>query len=270
MSDLWAKIGKLPPYKRLCLLVLAAYLAIALLAPAVMPYSARDFSHPPLVPPSSKHLLGTDELGHDIFSLLLNGFRFTVFTALIAGFLSATLGTALAFISAYCGGAIDTALHFFASLFLMVPELIVIMFIAVFARPNLKNTILAIVFFSWVRVYQIMRAKLQDCLGNNRVVYILSLKGNILDVARALFLDILPIWSSFFVLQCNKAVMYETTLAYFGIGDPLAKTWGKLIKAAMDYPNLYYDAVFLWYLVPPLVAVLGLVVSLALLVSGEV
>ena len=269
MHDLLVKITKLPTSKKVILFALASYLIIALFAPAIMPYAANDFRHARLAAPSSMHLLGTDEIGHDIFSLLINGFRLTISMALIAGFVSTTLGTMLAFISVFFGGVIDDAMHFIANLFLMVPELVVIMFVAVFAAPTLTNTILAIVFFSWTRVYKIVRAKLLDCMQKNRVVYTLSLKGSFLDVARVLAPDVLPLWGSFFVLQCNRVVMYETTLSFFGIGDPLAKTWGKLIKAAMDYSNLYYDNVFLWYLLPPVIVVLGFVISLALLVTRE-
>lgn len=269
MNDLLVKITTLPTSKKVILVVLIIYLTIALSAPAIMPYAADDFRNERLATPSSAHLLGTDELGHDIFSMLINGFRLTLSMALTAGFVSTTLGTMLAFISIYFGGPIDDILHFISNLFLMVPELVVIMFVAVFAAPTLANTILAIIFFSWTRVYKIVRAKLLDCMKKNRVMYTLSLKGNFLDVARVLAPDVLPLWGSFFVLQCNRAVMYETTLSFFGIGDPLAKTWGKLIKAAMDYSNLYYDNVFLWYLLPPVIVVLGFVISLALLVTRE-
>ena len=95
------------------------------------------------------------------------------------------------------------------------------------------------------------------------------MKGNVFDVIRKLLPDISPVVQSFFVLQCNRAVMYETTLSFFGVGDPLSKTWGKLIRAAMDYENLYYDNTFLWYLIPPVLAVVVFVVSVALLVTGE-
>ena len=97
----------------------------------------------------------------------------------------------------------------------------------------------------------------------------MMMKGNVLDVIRKLLPDILPVIQSFFILQCNKAVMYETTLSFFGIGDPLAKTWGKLIRAAMDYEDLYYDNTFLWYLLPPILVVIVFTVSLALLVTEE-
>jgi ABC-type dipeptide/oligopeptide/nickel transport system permease subunit len=63
--------------------------------------------------------------------------------------------------------------------------------------------------------------------------------------------------------------MYETTLSFFGIGDPLSKTWGKLIKAAMNYENLFYDDVIIWYLIPAILCVFIYVLSLSLLTFEE-
>ena len=263
------RLRRLSLRKRICLAILLFYLLTALLAPLVMPYSADDFSHPALLPPGAGHLLGTDEMGHDIFSLLLNGFRVSVALALVSGALSTLLGALLAFCACYLGRAADGLLTAFANLFLIVPELVVIMFVAVFAAPTTGNTVLVIVLFSWPRVFKIIRGRIKDCISGSRVQYTLMMKGSVLDVARKLLPDVLPSLQAFFVLQCNKAVLYETTLAFFGVGDPLAKTWGKLIRAAMDYENLYYDNTFLWYLVPPVAAVVIFVVSLALLVTEE-
>lgn len=262
-------IKKLTWTKRICLGMIAVYLGIALFAPVLMPYEVTDFSHPSLLAPCREHLLGTDEMGHDIFSLLLNGFRLTVVLALIAGFFSTLVGTVAAFFACYFGKTADEIITSFANLFLIVPELVVIMFVAVLASPTMSNTILAIVFFSWARVYKIIRGKLADCMGRSKVQYTLLMKGNITDVVRKLLPDVMPSVSVFFVLQCNRAVMYETTLSFFGVGDPLAKTWGKLIRAAMDYEELYYDNTFLWYLIPPILVVVVFVVSLALLVTEE-
>lgn len=261
------RLRRLSLRRRICLGILLFYLLIAFAAPFVMPYAATDFSHPSLLPPGAEHLLGTDEMGHDIFSLLLNGFRVSVTLALASGALSTLLGALLAFAACYLGRAADGLLTAFANLFLIVPELAVIMFVAVFAAPTLGNTILVIVSFSWPRVFKILRGRIKDCMSGSRVQYTLMMKGSVCDVARKLLPDILPAVRSFFVLQCNKAVMYETTLSFFGVGDPLAKTWGKLIRAAMNYGNLYYDKVFLWYLIPPVLAVVVFVVSLALLVT---
>lgn len=262
-------IGKMPFYKKLCLVILAVYLLIAISAPQIMPFEVDDFSHDSLLPPSSTYLLGTDEMGHDIFSMLINGFRITVTMALISGALSTVLGTFLAFCAVYFGKVVNEAITTLANIFIIVPEVVVIMFVAVIAEPTMTNTVLAIVFFSWARVFKIVRGKLLDSISKNKVKYTMLMKGNVFDVCRKLVPDVAPTFISFFVLQCNRAVTYETTLAFFGIGDPLAKTWGNIIKTAMEYEDLYYDNVFMWYLIPTIIVVLVFVASLALLVSEE-
>lgn len=255
--------------KKICLSVLALYVLIAIFAPWIMPYEVTDFSHPSLSPPNSTYWLGTDEMGHDMFSMLIHGFRLTVALALISGFCSTLLGTILAFCACYLGKVVDEIITIIANVFIIVPEMVVIMFVAVFAAPTLLNTVLVIVFFSWPRVFKIVRGKLEDSMHSSKVQYTVMMRGNVFDVVRKLLPDILPAITSFFILQCNKGVMYETTLSFFGVGDPIAKTWGKLINAAMNYEDLYYDNVFTWYLIPPILVVVVFVISLALLVTEE-
>ena len=255
--------------KKICLLILSLYVLVAIFAPSIMHYEVTDFSHPSLLPPDRTYWLGTDEMGHDMFSLLINGFRLTVALALISGFLSTLLGTLLAFCAAYLGKNVDEIITVIANIFIIVPEMVVIMFVAVFAEPTMLNTVLVIVFFSWPRVYKIIRGKLVDSMNSSKVQYTIMMRGNVFDVVRKLLPDVLPAVTSFFILQCNKGVMYETTLSFFGVGDPLAKTWGKLINSAMNYEDLYYDTVFTWYLIPPILTVVVFVICLALLVTEE-
>ena len=263
------KLQALTIRKKVCLTILLIYVLIAIFAPALMPFEVTDFSHPSLATPDKTYLLGTDEMGHDIFSMLIHGFRLTVALALISGFMSTLLGTLLAFCASYLGKAVDEVLTIIANVFIIVPETVVIMFVAVFAEPTMLNTVLVIVCFSWPRVYKIIRGKLEDCMQSSKVQYTIMMRGNVIDVIRKLFPDVFPAIVSFFVLQCNKGVMYETTLSFFGVGDPLAKTWGKLINAAMNYEDLYYDNVFIWYLLPAIAVVVIFVIALALLVTEE-
>lgn len=263
------KIAKLSRIKKICVGVLLIYIIIAVISSFIMPYSIDDISSDSLLEPSFEHLLGTDEMGHDLFSLLLNGFKVTIFITLISGILSTILGSFLAFVSCYYKGYLDKILLNVANIFIIVPEIIIIMFFAVFVKPNIRNTIIAIVFFSWSKVYKIVRSKLLGYMNKNKVTYTMLIKGNIFDVYKKLRYDIYPVIVTNFILQCNKAVMYETTLSFFGIGDPLSKTWGKLIKAGMNYENLFYDNVILWYLLPPVLCVFIFILSLSLLTFDE-
>jgi len=260
-------IKKLNKTKKRCLIILAIFLLIAIFSDLIMPYSHEDISHPPLLKPSTRHFLGTDEIGHDIFSLLIYGFRITIFTAIVSGFLSTFIGISLAYISSYYGKTVKTLISEIANLFIIIPEIVMIMFFSSFAKPKLIYTVMAIVFFSWPKVYKIALFKIMDYMEKNKVKYTLLIKGNWYDVLKKLLPNLLPIMSTFFILQCNKAVMYEASLSFFGIGDPLKKTWGKLIRAALNYDNLYYDSTFLWYLIPPVVCLIVFVITLTLLVS---
>ncbi|MFA5523224.1 MAG: ABC transporter permease [Tissierellales bacterium] len=258
---------RLSKTKKVSTIILIAFLFVAIFSNFLMPYSHEDISHPRLLEPSRSYLLGTDEIGHDIFSLLIYGFRVTIFIAIISGLFTTLIGTSLAYISAYYGGAIKTIISETANLFVIVPEIVMIMFFSSLARPKLIYTIMAIVFFSWPKVYKIALFKIMNYMEKNKVKYTLLIKGNWVDVLKKLLPDILPVMSTFFVLQCNKAVMYEASLSFFGIGDPLKKTWGKLIRAALDYDELYYDSTFLWYLLPPVLCLIVFVIALTLLAS---
>lgn len=262
-------IAKLTVTKKVCLIILILYLIMAFASDFIMPFETDDFSHDVLLRPSAEHLLGTDEMGRDIFSMLLNGFKTTIFISLVSGFLSTLTGMALAFVSCLHKGKADSGIFHLSNLFLIVPEIIIIMFFAVFSKPNMTNTILSIVFFSWSKVYKISRSKLMGYMEKNKVKYTLLMKGNVVDLFKKLYFDLYPVAITCFILQCNKSVMYETTLSFFGIGDPLSKTWGKLIKAAMNYENLFYDDTLIWYLIPAILCVFVYVLSLSLLTFEE-
>lgn len=262
-------INKLTKVKKVCFVILILYILIALTSDYLIPFQVNDFSHKSLLEPSSKHILGTDEMGHDIFSLLINGFKTTIFISLCSGFITTVIGIVLAFISCIQKGKVDKLILEVANLFIIIPEIIIIMFFAVFSKPNMINTIFSIVFFSWSKVYKIVRAKLMEYIQKNKVQYTIIMKGTLIDILKKLYNDIYPVVITCFTLQCNKAVIYETTLSFFGMGDPLSKTWGKLIKSAIAYENLFYDKVVLWYLMPVVFCVFVYVLSLSLLTYEE-
>lgn len=268
MKQLTQQWNGLSASKKVCLCILAAYLFLAAFGPIIAPYSPDDFSSPSLLPPSAAHLLGTDEMGHDIFSMLLGGFRLTLVVAFLAGAGSTLLGTMLAFFSWYFRRAGALVQHA-ASLLLIVPEIIVILFVAAFAAPTLTNTIWAIIFFSWPKVFRIVRSKILNYTETGKVRYTLLMGGNLFDLSRKLWPDIYPVFGTLLVLQCNRAVTYETTLSFFGIGNPLLKTWGRLIRSALNYDNFFYDNTFLWYLLPAMFCVILFVASLSVLMFDE-
>lgn len=251
--------------KKKAIIVLMLFIIMAIFSDKIAPYSTDDFSFEVLLKPSYEHILGTDEMGHDLFSLVMNGFRVTISIALISAIFSTLIGSLLALISTVMGGIVDKILVRICDVFIMIPEIIIILFFAAFAKPSLLNTLYAIIFFSWGKVFRILRAKILAVKEKSKVKYTLLMKGNVIDISKKLWYDIRGTVVTMFILQCSKAAVYETTLSYFGIGDPIVKTWGKVIKSAMNFEGIFYDGVYMWYLIPPILCLIVFIVSLAFL-----
>lgn len=246
-----------------CILIIMTFIGI--FCPLIVPYDVNDFSFTPLTTPNSKHFLGTDEMGHDIFSMLLFGFRITLFIALTSSVLSTFIGTLLGVVAAYYKGFVERVIMRLTELFIIIPEIVIILFFAAFSKPKVENTVLAIAFFSWSKVCRIVKSKAEVAIEKDIIKYTILLKGGIRDIIRKMWVDIYPAVSSMFILQCSKAAVYESTLSYFGIGDPLLKTWGRLIKSALNCENVFQDGVYLWYLMPPVICLCIFVITIAFL-----
>jgi len=236
---------------------------VGLVSPLVYPYNPGDFSFEPLLAPNYGHLLGTDEMGHDILAMLLAGFRVTLGIAVSAALLSTLIGTVLAVLSAFYKGWVDRVIVRITELIIIIPEIVILLFFAVFSKPDIYNTVLAISFFSWSKVTRIVRAKTMIAIEKEKLQYTLLLKGNLIDVLVKMWREITPAVSTMFVFQCGKAAVYESTLAFFGIGDPLVKSWGRLIRTALDYEGIFSEKTYLWYMLPPLICICVFVVAVS-------
>ncbi|MGF7056402.1 ABC transporter permease [Brassicibacter mesophilus] len=245
--------------------IIVTMILIAVIGPYLAPYSPDNFSFDVLLKPSLYHLLGTDEMGHDIFSILLVSFRVTIGISIAASILSTLIGTFLAVIGAYYGGVIDDFIKKITDFFIIIPEIIILLFFATYSRPTLLNTVIAISFTSWTKVTKIIRPKAKLAIEKEKIKYTLLLKGRLTDVFKKLWKEIYPSVSTMFILQCSKAAVYEATLSYFGIGNPMIKSWGKMIKMALDYEGIFSDSTFIWYLLPPVVCICTLVASISML-----
>lgn len=81
MKKIWSRLSAV---QRICAGICIFYFLAAAFGPIFSPFPPDDFSSPALLPPGRVHLLGTDEMGHDIFSMVLSGFRYTLLFSLTA------------------------------------------------------------------------------------------------------------------------------------------------------------------------------------------
>ena len=250
------------------LLVITLFGCLAIAAPLVAPYSyeAQDLDHT-TAPPSGSHIMGTDQLGRDLFSRLVYGARISMAVAIAAQIVIIGIGVPLGLISGYFGGATDALITRTIDILYAFPNLLLTILIISYLRANLsaaveseqslwiwqqldKSTggliavfvVMALTY--WIGVARIVRGQV---LSLKEREFIVATHGIGLPVGRVLRLHLLPnILAPVIVAAAfgiPGAILLEASLSYLGLGiQPPLPSWGGMISEGLpvmrSYPHL--------------------------------
>jgi peptide/nickel transport system permease protein len=208
-------------------------------------------SNTQLAGPSLKHLLGTTQIGQDVFAQLVVSARNSLLIGVGAGLLATVVSIVVGISGGYAGGVIDEALNLFSNVVLVIPTLpLVIIIIADVKSSGLVPLIVIIAFTSWAAAARVLRA--QTLSVRNRE-YVLAARASGERAWRIVFVEImpneLPIIVSNFIFGVIFAILTQAALAFIGLGDPTLLTWGNMLSLAYDNQALSVGA--WWWLVPP-------------------
>ncbi|MCL5039209.1 MAG: ATP-binding cassette domain-containing protein [Firmicutes bacterium] len=248
------------------LALFSLFLILALSAPFLAPYDPNALVGAPLEPPSRYHLLGTNDIGQDILSEWLYGARLSLFIALATGFGAAAIGLFLGVAAGYQEGALDRFISRLVDFFLVIPDLPLIILLAVFLRPRITNVVLVLIFLSWPMGTRILRAQTAVLKKRPHVEAArLFGFGPFYLISRHLLPELLPLFISLVALQAAHGLTTEAGLAFLGLGDPTAKSWGMMIRHALSYRGIYLTRTWLWWLLPPGFSIALLVLAFSLI-----
>lgn len=266
MDTFFAKIRYLKTFSllgKLSLFIIFLIILIAILAPFFSQYPP-DKSMAALQPPQKKHLMGTDDLGYDIWSQIAYGARISLVIGLGTSFLAAFGGAALGIIAAFKGGYLDKIIMRIIDIIIVLPDLPLMIILAAFLGPSLLNIILVLTFFSWVKPARIIRSQVLMLKEMNYIKAAESYGAGIFYLLKKHFLpEIFPILAVSIIRLSTKAIVAEAGLSFLGLGDPSSKSWGLIIHHASSFPGIYYTPFWKWWLLFPWLALLALIVSLA-------
>jgi len=142
--------------------VLFFFVFIAIFGSYLEPYSIHDKTGPVYAPPSSAHWLGTDDGGVDMLSLLIAGTRVSMEVGFAAALVAMLIGGAVGVISGFVGGIIDVVLMRITDIFLVIPDIpLMIVMAAIFGR-SLKNIIIIIGIIYWTSTARLIRAQVKS------------------------------------------------------------------------------------------------------------
>jgi peptide/nickel transport system permease protein len=245
------------------------FVLVALAAPLLAPYDPHTFSGQPLERPSATHPLGTNDAGQDILSELIYGTRISLAVGLGAALGTVALGLLVGAVAGYTGGPVDTLLMRLVDVMLTLPRLPLLILLAAFLGSGLTQTIAIISLLFWPVTARVIRAQVQSQRQRGYVRMARNFGAGPGYVLRRHILPaIAPLIAFGLVAAAGRAVAMEAGLAFLGLGDPTAKSWGLMMRFALNLPGLLLTDRWLWWLVPPGLCITALILALTYLGMG--
>lgn len=246
---------------RIALVWIAFAVAACAFAPLIFHLQAQltDVSHA-YEGPTLQHWLGTDGLGRDEVARLLEGGRISLAVGAIAAFVAMVIGTAYGAVAGYYGGWIDSLLMRVVDVFLAVPTLFLLLFLAAMFHGDLYVLMIVIGVTSWLGPARLVRG---EVLSLKERLYVEAARAQGADDARIIALHVIPnafgtiVTTTTFMIA--TAMLAETALSFLGIGvRPPTPSWGNLLSSAQT--DIFAGA--WWLVLPPGFAILLTVCAL--------
>ena len=226
------------PFAIVGLVVALAFIGGAIFAPVIAPYHADTNDFNALLQHSSgKHLLGTDELGRDVFSRIVWGSRASIEAGVLATLLAMAIALPIGLAAGYYRGWIDPVIARLTDVLLAFPFLILAVGLAAILGPSLRNATIALGVGAVPLLIRVARG---EALSLSEEDYVRAAIANGASDARILAKHIFPNMLSTLIVQATvtipAAIIGEAVLSFLGLGVQSPSTsWGVMLSDAKDY-----------------------------------
>ncbi|MBN9086309.1 MAG: ABC transporter permease [Reyranella sp.] len=211
------------------------------------------------MPPSAEFLLGTTNLGRDIYAQLVHGTRSALAVGLSAAVIVATVGTVVGLVSGYFGGWIDALLMRIADMALSLPFLPFVIVLTGFLGAETENIVAAVALLLWPNSARVIRSQV---LSLRERAYVEAARVTGANQWRILFVhiapNILPLSFVYAAIAIGWAIITEASVNFLGFGDPTSVSWGMMLQDAFSSQALSRGQ-YAWFVPPGLCIILVVV-----------
>ncbi len=204
---------------------------VAIFAPLLTSIDPLDNSYSINLAPNSVNIFGTDDIGRDVFSRTLYGAQMSLLVGILASIVSTVVGIIIGAFAGYVGGAADTALMKITEFFQIIPQFFLAIMIAAFFGPSFYGIILVIGLLGWPSTARLVRAEFLTLKSQE---FVLAARATGCSTMRIIFSEILPGAIPQVIVNASlrmaSAILMEASLNFFGLGDPSAISWGKMLN----------------------------------------
>jgi peptide/nickel transport system permease protein len=233
LQNVWRGLKTAPPSAVFGMMVISAYLFVALFASVLSPYGEAEVFAQQFLPWSEEHLLGTDKIGYDVLSRLIYGGRNTIGLALATTFLAFLIGGGLGLAAAINRNTwIDQVLSRTVDVLMAIPSLIFALVLLSIFGSTWINLIMIIAVLDSTRVFRLTRAVALNVVVMD-FVESAQLRGEKLGyvMRREILPNIMPPLVAEFGLRFCFVFLSIAALSFLGVGiQPPSADWGTMVR----------------------------------------
>jgi peptide/nickel transport system permease protein len=222
-------------------LIVLSFVVVGIFGPALAPQDPNKQELTAMMRPpqglGSANLLGTDNLGRDIFSRVIHGSRVSLLVAFAVVFVSGLIGISLGAVSGYFGGKVDFLIQKLVEVIWAFPPLLLGITIMAFLGQGLFNLILALVAQRWIPYCRVVRAQTLSLRSRDFVTAAQSLgSGSLTIILRHIIPNLIQTSLVIGTFAMASSIIAEASLSFLGVGvPPHIPTWGTMLADARIY-----------------------------------
>lgn len=249
---------------RIGLVLFAFILLCAIFSPLLQTHDPYRLDGPVKAAPGGDYWLGTDTLGGDVYSMIIEGTRTSLKVGFIAALISGVLGVLIGGAAGFVGGRTDRVVGEVINIFLMLPTFFLVLITVALFGSNMTNVMIIIGLTSWPGNARLMRVQ---AMSIKERVFVKSAEALGESKASILFRYIIP--NGIFPVIANtamgiaSAILMEASLSFVGLGDPNIISWGQMVFAGRSYMTSAW-----WVTTFPGLAIVITVMSFYLICDG--
>ena len=200
--------------------------------------------------PSLEHILGTDQMGRDIWSRILYGGRISIIVGLGSALGAALLGVTLGLFVGYKGGLMDGLLIKISDIFQSIPQMVLIIIIVALVGQSMENLIIIFILTGWPGMYRMTRSKV---LSLKQQEFVQALRAFGISDVKIAFKHLLPNTLGPVVVNITLStamfILQEASLSVLGYGVPMEiATWGNIINVITNGGTIRFDWLQYWWM----------------------